>query len=98
MVENLGAMILREFQNIKELTDFEDGLRFALHRLQELKTLQFEFMKNPFYLLSENELTNLGEAASEESESITKTVRELNEKLLALEQSEINTRLYYEKL
>ena len=33
LVENLGAMILREFQNIKELTDFEDGLRFALHML-----------------------------------------------------------------
>jgi hypothetical protein len=38
---NLSEMITREYQTIKELTDFEPGLKFALHRLLELKILEF---------------------------------------------------------
>lgn len=91
-------MIKREYQNIKELTDFEEGLRFALHRLQELKTLQLEYIKNPYYEFKESEIQSLGEIATEDTDSIQNTIRDLSEKLLALEQSEINTRLYYEKL
>lgn len=39
LILNLSKMIQTEYDNIKELTDFEEGLRFALHRLLELKTL-----------------------------------------------------------
>jgi hypothetical protein len=42
-----------EYANIKELTDFEEGLRFALHSQLDLKFLQFEYLKNPFYSISE---------------------------------------------
>ena len=38
-----------EFENIKELTDMEEGLRFALHRLLDLKQMEYEYLKNPFY-------------------------------------------------
>ena len=59
-------MIKAEYDNIKELTDFEEGLRFAIHRLLELKLLQFEYLYNPFYTLEElkddalNEMKNEG--------------------------------------
>jgi hypothetical protein len=53
LILNLSKMINSEYDTIKELTDFEEGLRFALHRLLELKTLQFEYLNNPYYTLSE---------------------------------------------
>ena len=39
----------QQYANIKELTDFEKGLRFAMHRLMELKTIEYEYLKNPYY-------------------------------------------------
>ena len=49
LIENLGQIVKEEFDNIKELTDMEDGLRFALHRLLDLKQIQYEYLKNPYY-------------------------------------------------
>ena len=79
-------MISTEYQNIKELTDFESGLKFALHRLLELKMLEFEYLKNPFYLFESSVVDNLD------------LIESLISDLIALEQSEINTKLYYQKV
>ena len=49
-IGNLSEMISTEYQNIKELTDFEPGLKFALHRLLELKMLEYHYLKNPLYI------------------------------------------------
>ena len=90
-------MIKTEYENIKELTDFEEGLRFAIHRLLELKMLQFEYLKNPYYTLSELKDSNLQDITNEEVDSINSTVNSLIQNLLDLEQSQINTKLYYQK-
>jgi hypothetical protein len=82
-------MITREYQNIKELTDFEPGLKFALHRLLELKMLQFHYLKNPLYLFSRT-----SSIATDHKEVVETLVADL----IALEQSEINTKLYYQKV
>lgn len=39
LLENLTQIIKQEYDNIKELTEMEDGLRFALHRLLDLKQM-----------------------------------------------------------
>ena len=86
-IENLSEMIEREYQNIKELTDFEPGLKFALHRLLELKILEFQYIKNPLYLWTSS-------IANDHQVVVEKLIADL----IALEQSEINTKLYYEKV
>ena len=85
-IKNLSEMIQTEYQNIKELTDFEPGLKFALHRLLELKMLEFEYLKNPFYLF---------ESSIEDNKDL---IEQYIEDLIALEQSEINAKLYYKKV
>jgi len=37
LIESLATIARDEYANIKELTDMEEGLRFALHRLLDLK-------------------------------------------------------------
>lgn len=49
-IGNLSEMISTEYQNIKELTDFEPGLKYALHRLLDLKLLEYKYLKNPIYV------------------------------------------------
>ena len=49
-IENLKKIVKSEFENISELTDMEEGLRFALHRLLDLKQMEYEYLKNPFYV------------------------------------------------
>lgn len=49
LLYNLCQIIKEEFDNIKELTDFEEGLTFAQHRLLELKTIKYEYLHCPFY-------------------------------------------------
>jgi len=33
------------------LTDFEQGLRFAVQRLRDLEMLKHEYLANPYYLV-----------------------------------------------
>ena len=49
LVLNLLQIIEEQYANIKELTDFEPGLRFAIHRLLDLKQLQLHYLHNPWY-------------------------------------------------
>ena len=48
-MQNLSKIIKEEYENIKELTDFEEGLTFAQHRLLELNTFKYEYLQCPFY-------------------------------------------------
>ena len=43
LMRNLEEIASEQLKSIKELTDFEPGLRFALYRLVELKQLQFNY-------------------------------------------------------
>lgn len=74
----------------------EDGLRFALHRLLDLKQMQYEYLKNPYYQPFSN--AKLQEFCNEDPKSIQQHILKLIESLLQQEQSEINTKLYYEKV
>ena len=46
---NLSKVVKEEFDNIKELTDFEESLTYAQHRQLELNTFKFEYLHCPFY-------------------------------------------------
>ena len=98
MIQNLVKIISLEYANIKELTDFEEGLRFALHSQLELKQMQYEYLKNPMYAQSENMSVEHKDFVSEDKQSIVETIHKLIESLIQQEQSEINVRLYYEKV
>jgi hypothetical protein len=87
-VSNLAEIMTQEYSNIKELTDFESGLRFAIHRLLDLKQLELKYLLNPWY-------PNNSELSVQD---LDKDIRSLVEKLLLLEQSEINTKLYFRTL
>ena len=49
LITNLESIINQEYATIKELTDFEKELRFALLRQVELLELKNEYLNNPFY-------------------------------------------------
>ena len=87
-VSNLAEIMTQEYCNIKELTDFESGLRYAIHRLLDLKQLELKYLLNPWYPTN-SELS---------VQDLDKDIRSLVEKLLLLEQNEINTKLYFKNL
>ena len=43
-------MLDADIANIKELIDFESGLRFAVLKLKDLIMMKFEYLANPYYL------------------------------------------------
>ena len=88
LVNNLVQVAQQEHATIKELTDFEQGLQFATHRMLDLKQLLFNYTQNPCY---QDKVSFEGSQDELDSE-----IRELVEKLVQMEQSEINTRLFYE--
>ena len=45
----MHKILADQLLSIKELTDFEDGLQFALLRQLELVRLQYELYVNPYY-------------------------------------------------
>lgn len=53
LIGNLAKVLTSDIQNIKELINFEKGLRFAVQKLKELIQLNFEYLANPYYLQSE---------------------------------------------
>ena len=81
LIENLVKIISLEYQNIKELTDFEEGLRFALHSQLDLKHLQFEYLQNPLYTQIENSADHK-DFISEDKQSIANTIYGLIESLI----------------
>lgn len=90
LILSMTQIIEQEYETIKELTDFEEGLGFAIHRLLELKQIQFNYLKNPFY-----EIGISLPFALESIEDIDKQINVHIDQLLKLEQSEINTKLFY---
>ena len=53
MIKNLEQILTKEVTVIKDLTDFEQGLRFAIHRLLDLKQMQLNYLMNPWYAKNE---------------------------------------------
>ena len=49
ILTELSIVLVKELENINELTEFEDDLEFALLRQLELIRLQYEYFTNPFY-------------------------------------------------
>ena len=49
IINNLLTILSQEYNTIKELTDFEKELRFALLRQVELQQLEYEYKDNPYY-------------------------------------------------
>ena len=45
----LSEVLNQELATIKELTDFEKGLKFAIQRMTELISIKFEYLANPYY-------------------------------------------------
>ncbi len=50
LIANLAKVLAADIKNMKELINFEHGLRFAVQKLKELVQLNFEYLANPFYL------------------------------------------------
>ena len=50
---NLSKVLKEEFENIKELTDFEEGLTYAQHRLLEINMFKYLYLHSPFYDLTQ---------------------------------------------
>lgn len=50
IIDNLTQVLNADIENIRELIDFEKGLRFAVQRLRDLVMLKHEYLVNPYYL------------------------------------------------
>ena len=50
VIDNLTSVLNADIANIKELIDFEGGLRFAVEKLKELIMTKFEYLANPYYI------------------------------------------------
>ena len=72
LIGNLAKVLSSDIKNIKELINFEKGLRFAVQKLKELIQLNFEYLANPYYLQRE-QLDPTNDIADE----ITKLTEEL---------------------
>ena len=75
LISNLKDILTKETEGIKELTDFEPGLRFAIHRQLDLKQLELNYFCNPWYIPKNGY----------SSSSIDSEIRSLVDQLLALE-------------
>ncbi|CDW83060.1 geranylgeranyl transferase type-2 subunit alpha [Stylonychia lemnae] len=64
LIDNLTKILNADIENIKELTDFEKGLRFAVQRLKDLVMLKHEFLANPFYLTDGSQLDSINNIES----------------------------------
>ena len=53
LIANLAKVLAADIKNMKELINFEHGLRFAVQKLKELVQLNFEYLANPYYLQRE---------------------------------------------
>lgn len=52
VIDNLTQVLSQDIANIRELVDFEKGLRFAVLKLKDLIMAKFEYLANPYYLQS----------------------------------------------
>lgn len=73
VIDNLVSVLNTDIGNIKELIEFEKGLRFAVQKLKELITAKFEYLANPYYVQT-NEL----EPTNDIAEELSKLTDELN--------------------
>ncbi len=63
-MDNLVAVLDADITNIKELVEFEKGLRFAVLKVKELIMTKFEYLANPYYLQG-NDLAPTNDIADE---------------------------------
>ena len=86
--KNLIEILIAEIEgqgSIKELSEFEGGLRLALHRLMEIKGLLYLHTCNPFY-------------KTEKLAQDDQNLEYYAQQLIDLEISEINAKKYYQKV
>lgn len=51
-IDRLTEVLTSDISNIRELIDFERGLRFAVLKIKDLIMTKFEYLANPYYLQS----------------------------------------------
>jgi len=59
VIDNLTEVLNKDIANIKELIDFEKGLRFAVQKVRDLIMLRHEYLANPYYLCDRSSLSPL---------------------------------------
>jgi hypothetical protein len=76
LISNLESIVDQEYATIKELTDFEKELRFALLRQVELLQLKNEYLNNPYY-----------NAQSQDSKAVNADAQDIIEQLKSAEKN-----------
>ena len=61
LIDNLINVLNTDIDNIRELIDFEKGLRFAVQRIKDLIMLKHEYLANPYYLTDGSALDSLND-------------------------------------
>ena len=92
ILTELHEISVQELANIRELTEFEDGLEFAMLRQLEILRLQFEYFTNPFYNDIDEEKVQLPPYGEIEDE-----IQALSDKLIELCEKEENARVPFYK-
>ena len=94
ILTELSTVLTQELANIVELTEFEDGLEFAMLRQLEITRLQYEYFLNPFYNDVDDEKVQLPPYGQLEDK-----IEELSDKLVALCKKEETTRaVFYDQV
>ena len=78
LIDNLGKVLASDIQNIRELIEFEKGLRFAVQRLKDLEMLKFEYLANPYYMSHGEECTT--NDIYSDIEKLTQTLQDIDGK------------------
>ena len=94
ILTELHSILIQELSNINELTEFEEGLEFAMLRQLEIIRLQYEYFTNPFYNDIDDEKVQLAPYGQLEDK-----IEELSDALVALCKKEETTRaVFYEQV
>ena len=77
IIDNLSEVLKNDIANIKELIQFEKGLRFAVQKVRDLIMLQHEYLANPYYLNDGSAIPSLQDI-NDELSALTRTLKEID--------------------
>lgn len=80
LIDKLNMVLSADIGNIKELVEFEKGLRFAVLKIKDLLMLKFEFLANPYYLQGESNDLGATHDVCVELERLTEELKEIDGK------------------
>ena len=80
LIDKLNMVLSADIGNIKELVEFEKGLRFAVLKIKDLLMLKFEFLANPYYLQGESNDLGATHDVCVELERFTEELKEIDGK------------------